>query len=62
MPITEVVRFSPLYGLIPLMTLMRLPVTLHVTLLVLLESPIFAVLVLGSRILCLVEPLSLIHI
>ena len=44
--------FSPLYDLIPLMTLMRLPVNL------LLESPIFAVLVLGSQTLCLVQQCS----
>ena len=43
--------FSPLYDLIPLMTLMRLPVTL----LVMLESPNFAVVMLGSRTLYLVQ-------
>ena len=37
---------------------MRLPVTLPVTLLVMLESPVFAVLVLGSRTLCLVQQYS----
>ena len=50
--------FSPLYDLIPLMTLMRLPVTLSVTLMVMFESPIFAVLVVGSRTVCLAQQYS----
>ena len=50
--------FSPLYDVINLMTLMRLPVALPVTLLAMLESPIFAVLVLGSRTLCLAQQYS----
>ena len=54
MPITKVLGFLAFYDLFPLMTFTRLPVTLPVTLLVMLQSPIFAVLVFGIRTLCLV--------